>query len=132
MSYKIREYNSPTDREVLKTMFVRHGLPEHTVDFASTTGFVLYDSTSGIIRGASFLYMTNSPISMIDLFVIDPDVPKPERTIVIDLLIEVMIYTALVNGFGSILAEPRFVRSFSRLEKHGFKELKPGTFILEF
>ncbi len=121
----------PDDLPAVGKLFAKHGLPENTIDFASTTGHLVYEPGDGTIVGAAFLYLTNSPIAMIDLFVVDPGVKRQERAKLIDGLLEVLKATAIIHGYKHILAEPRFAKSFERLEKHGFKELKPGSFILE-
>lgn len=123
----VRDY-VPTDKDAVASLFESWAIPSRAMDYASTTGYVLEDVE---IHGAVFLYKTNSPVSMIDLFVIDPSMSKEKRDQGIDELLVTVIKDARQSGSKMLVAEPRFSRSFSRLERHGFKRLNMNSFSME-
>ena len=121
----IRAYHHD-DRSKVNKLYNDWNLPKETIDYISESGFVVVKN--GHIKGAAFLYTTNSPISMIDCFVVDRYEEKKSKDEIIDGLIETMVDRARKQGSKAIIAEPRFVKSFQRLKKHGFSEFKTGRF----
>lgn len=129
MALSIRTANSEDTKEI-GALFEQWGMPCKTMEFASETGFAVCNDNG--IQGAAYLYKTNSPVSIIDMFVINKDLPKEEKETAIDLLIAALVVNSKKMGYRVIMAEPRFAKSIDRLKKHGFTEMKPGTFWMEF
>lgn len=106
------------DVPVLQAMFLEHDSDSPGLSLCSGTGCVVEED--GVILGCSFLYLTNSPVSLIDLSCVRKGIDKDKRSEVIDAFIEKLKDMALGYGYKFICCDPIHKRSDKRLLEHGF------------
>lgn len=106
------------DVPALQAMFLEHDADTPGLALCSTTGCVAEED--GVILGCSFLYLTNSPVSLIDLSCVRLGLAKEKRDEVLSALIEKLKEMALSNGYKFICCDPIHKRSDKRLLEHGF------------
>lgn len=106
------------DVEALTAMFKEHDADSPALSLCSGTGCLVEED--GVILGCSFLYLTNSPVSLIDLSCVRKGIDKAKRDEVIDAFIEKLKDMALGYGYKFICCDPIHKRSDKRLLDHGF------------
>lgn len=133
INIQLDAYLPERDEAELKVMFEKYGMSEGITEALSETGYLArQNDKDGRIVGAAFLYTTNSPMAIIDSFGVDKDLNREERNFVIEHLLAATTALAYEWGYKFILAEPKFPKSERRLEALGFKEFRPGSYILRF
>lgn len=114
----------------LEELFTQHSYDSDLVNFTSNAGFTVLKD--GIIVGAAFLFTTNSPVSYIDMFVVDKNLSREDRNLAIETLLAAIVALSLEWGYKVILAVPRFTKSEKRLLDLGFTEFKSGSYMMRF
>lgn len=125
-------YNPETDAEELKALYEAHEKGTGITEALSTSGYLARSNKDGKIVGAAFLYTTNSPMAIVDSFVVDKDLNRLGRNFVIENLLAAVTALAYEWDYKFLLAEPRFSKSEKRLQELGFTEFRPGSYILRF
>lgn len=109
---------TPADIHAVDAMFKEHDKDGSPLDLAPSSGVVVEED--GEIMGVSFLYMTNSPIAMLDLSCVRKSLDKDKRNQVLDLLIVALQNMAKHYGYKYIVCDPIYKKSERRLIDHGF------------
>jgi N-acetylglutamate synthase-like GNAT family acetyltransferase len=107
------------DIEAIDALFKEYGEDTPSVELCSGTGVLV--ENDGQLVGCGFLYITNSPISLIHLACIKKSLPRETRDQVADDIIIGLKNMAADHGYKYIICDPIFKKSGDRLEQHGFE-----------
>ena len=105
------------DIPVLQAMFLEHDPETPGLALCSNTGCIVEED--GEALGCSFLYLTNSPVCLIDLSCVKKGIDKDKRSEVIDAFITKLKEMAFANNYRFICCDPIHKRSDKRLLDHG-------------
>ena len=111
---------TPDDNGALDAMFKEHDADSPSIGLCSNSGVIVEED--GRIIGCSFLYLTNSPIALMDLTCVRKGLDKQQRTDVIDQIVKSMQNMGKYYGYKYIVCDPIHKKSEQRLIDHGFNK----------
>ena len=115
----IRKYNEAADYDILKSLWSEHkGWVAPLPTQLPTNGLVA--TYNGEIIGCNFLFSTDSSISIMEFLMFSQSYRKEDRSVIIDELINQIVFIARYNGFKSVMTWTDKRALKSRYNRLGF------------
>ena len=91
-------------------------------EFLPRIGMIISEGETDIC--AAFLWLTDSKIAIMEMFISNPDVRGPVRNEALDVLVTSLKSTARRLGYGAVYTTTDHKHVIHRLEKDGFHRSK--------
>jgi hypothetical protein len=112
-------FDAATDFPVISTWWKEHKWPIVPLSFLPRNGIVIRHLGKPICAG--FIYLTDTPIGLLEWVVSDPKSNKKDRDEALHLLIQRLCWMAQILGVVQLFSSSEHPKLSERLEENGFK-----------